>query len=152
MSSVSVPLKRVTGSGDVIPSKAHQGDVGYDLKYCGEDVSVPTYLPGSSNHIVKLKTGVCIQAPPGTYIRIAPRSGLSSKGIIINGGVVDPGYQGEILVVAMNLSGEPFTFRTSDRVAQVIFESVLSHPIKFKIVDEFTSESKRGEQGFGSSG
>lgn len=119
---------------DVIPVKNTIGDVGYDLKYCGMDIRIPSISQGSNSHIAKLKTGIILRAPPGTYIRVAPRSGMSLKGIVINGGVVDPGLSEELEVIAMNLSGFNYDIRKGDKIAQLLFESVHPYHVQFNQV------------------
>lgn len=150
----NVPIRIVYDYDDVnpTPKKSNPNDVGYDLVYCGPRITVPFFRPGSNDHIVKLKTGVCMQAPPGTYIRIAPRSGLSLKGIVLSAGVVDPGFTGELQAVILNFSGFEYTFNKGDRIAQAIFEGVHPYPISFIPSTFLDSEDGRGEGAFGSSG
>jgi dUTP pyrophosphatase len=74
-----------------------------------------------------VSTGVSATPPPGTYIRIAPRSGLSLKdGIDIAGGVVDAGYKGEIKVIMVNASDRDFHVRREMAIAQLIVEVCIS--------------------------
>jgi dUTP pyrophosphatase len=97
-----------------------------------------------------ISTRIALAAPPGTYARIAPRSGLAVKhGIDIGAGVIDKDYRGEIKVVLINNSTIPFQIRPGDRIAQLILEKIL------KAVPEETknlSAMIRGSQGFGSTG
>ena len=143
------------------PVSCHD-DIGFDLVYTGDPVIVPSYTVGS-DHIVKLGTGLCVEAPPWCYARIAPRSGLSLKGIIVNGGVVDPGYTGEISCIIMNMSGHDYQFMRGDRIAQLIFENAVGvrDGLEFQKVDSLskpsnpcttTSDQARLDKGFGSSG
>ena len=67
-------------------------------------------------------TGIAIDPPPGTYVRIAPRSGLALKGITVEGGVIDPDYRGEVNVLLINSSQRKFQIHKGDRIAQLIFE------------------------------
>ena len=150
MENLKVLVKIVTDREDVLPRRSHPGDAGYDLFYSGKDVDVPTYTPGSGSHIAKLPTGICIQCPPDCYIRVAPRSGLAIKGIVVNGGVVDPGYTGEISVIVMNFSGDTYRFKSADRIAQIVFERIETKSVQFVPTDSLGS-SERGTNGFGSS-
>jgi dUTP pyrophosphatase len=97
-----------------------------------------------------INTGIALAAPPGTYARIAPRSGLAVKhGIDIGTGVIDVDYKGEIKVVLINNSTIPFQVRPGDRIAQLILEKILrAVPKETKDL----SEMIRGSQGFGSTG
>ena len=72
-----------------------------------------------------VKTGLQIAIPPGTYARVAPRSGLAVKHFIDTGaGVVDEDYRGEVGVVLFNhadtaFQGEPWTFRGTSSVGSL---------------------------------
>jgi dUTP pyrophosphatase len=97
-----------------------------------------------------INTGIALVAPPGTYARIALRSGLAVKhGIDIGAGVIDEDFRGEIKVVLINSSTIPFQVGPGDRIAQLILEKILrAVPEKTKDL----SEMIRGSQGFGSGG
>ena len=67
------------------------------LAHSCADVTVPPH----GRAIVP--TGLALAAPPGTYARVAPRSGLAVKHFIDTGaGVVDEDYRGEVGVVLFN--------------------------------------------------
>lgn len=125
-----------------IPSKANQGDAGYDL------VSVEEKILNPLERVV-VKTGIKIQIPNNCYGRVAPRSGLAVKnGIDVMAGVIDSGYRGEVGVVLINLSNEKFMVRKGAKIAQLIIESCGSadwHQVKN------LEESQRGSNGYGSS-
>lgn len=97
-------------------------------------------------------TGLYIELPEGYEAQIRPRSGLAAKhGIsIVNApGTIDADYRGEIRVILVNLSNEPFTIVKGERIAQMVvarFEKV-----QWEEVDELSS-SERGAGGFGSTG
>lgn len=64
-------------------------------------------MPARGRAVVK--TGLQIACPPGTYARVAPRSGLAVKHFIDTGaGVVDEDYRGEVGVVLFNHSDTTF--------------------------------------------
>lgn len=98
-----------------------------------------------------VKTGISIACPPGTYGRVAPRSGLAVKKFIdVGAGVIDADYRGEIGVVLFNFSQEnDFTVSIGDRIAQLVLEQVSMVPAVE--VQELT-ETERGAGGFGSTG
>jgi dUTP pyrophosphatase len=102
----------------IIPVRATGGAAGYDL------FSTDNYvvLPGRR---VVISTGISVQLPPGTYGRIAPRSGLAVKhGLDTLAGVIDPDYTGEVKVVLQNLdTQQPFVIRPGYRIAQLILEN-----------------------------
>lgn len=86
---------------------------------------------------------------PGVYGRIAGRSGLGVRGIDVAAGVVDCDYRGEIKVVLVNHTDEPFEVRVGDRIAQMILTRY--EPMEPEECLE-VSVTERGEAGFGSTG
>ena len=72
-----------------------------------------------------IETGLAVSLPPGTYARIATRSGVATKNFIdVGTEVVDSDYQGEIKVVLFNHSAEGFVVQAGDRITQLIFERI----------------------------
>ncbi len=97
-------------------------------------------------------TGLAIALPPGYEGQVRPRSGLALKhGItLLNApGTIDADYRGEVQVILVNLSQEPFTLRRGDRVAQLVVAPV--SPVALHEV-EVLDETPRGVNGFGSTG
>lgn len=132
-------------SAETVPSYAHPGDAGADLRAAEAAV----LAPGERKLI---GTGVRIALPDGYVALVHPRSGLAVKhGVTVlnTPGTIDAGYRGEIKVILINLGDEPFAIEPGDRIAQVVvqrferanFIQVASLP-----------ESARGEGGFGSTG
>ena len=137
------PLKvRRVKSNACIPTKGSCGSVGLDL-YSTEEVTI---APGEYKLV---STGLVITLPVGTYGRIAPRSGLSTKGIDVKAGVIDPDYKGEVKVLLLNFGTEAFVCPSGRRIAQLILEKVT-----FPKVEETweMQETQRGEGGLGSTG
>lgn len=129
------------------PERVEDGSVGYDLRACIPDKCVRIVHAGRR---AWFETGVAVEVPPGTYGRIAPRSGLSlRKGIVILGGVIDPSYRGDVTIVLLNTGDEPFSVEHGDRIAQLVLERVEIPPVE--VVDEL-STSWRKAAGFGSTG
>jgi len=97
-------------------------------------------------------TGLHIELPAGFEAQIRPRSGLAAKhGIsIVNApGTIDADYRGEIKVILVNLSNEPFTVNPGERIAQMV---VARHEqVEWEQV-EILEDSERGSGGFGSTG
>jgi dUTP pyrophosphatase len=129
-----------------LPARATPGAAGYDL------FSTDSYvvLPGRR---VVVSTGISVQLPPGTYGRIAPRSGLAVKhGLDTLAGVIDSDYTGEVKVVLQNLDmSQPFVIRPGYRIAQLILEQCVT-PHVVEIPGECTNLTDRGAAGFGSTG
>lgn len=134
---------KIINQNATIPSSANDGDAGYDISSC-EDITV------KARQRSIIKTGICIGVPKGTYGRIAPRSGLTTKkGIDVGAGVVDRSYTGEVCVILFNHSDIDFEVKIGDRIAQLILECIKTPDIT--VVDELC-ETIRGDKGFGSSG
>ena len=97
-------------------------------------------------------TGLYCQIPRGYEIQVRPRSGLAIKNGITclnTPGTIDSDYRGEIKVILVNLSSEPFTVNNGDRIAQLVASPVTQ--ADFVVTDEL-DETMRGTGGFGSTG
>lgn len=101
---------------------------------------------------VLVPTGLFIELPEGYEAQVRPRSGLAAKhgiSIVNTPGTIDPDYRGEIKVILVNLSAEPFTLEPGERIAQVViarFEHISWNEV------ESLSNTERGEGGFGHTG
>ena len=90
---------------------------GDGLASTGQVLVIP---PG---HKAFIGTGVGVMLPPGTYGRVAPRSGLPlAFGVDVLGGLITSDYRGEIRIIIANSSDKAFALRQGDRVAQLVFE------------------------------
>ncbi len=101
---------------------------------------------------IMVPTGISVAIPEGFEAEIRPRSGLAYKyGIsLVNApGTIDADYRGEIKILLINLGKEPFTVRNGDRIAQMVFRSVII--ARWKSVAALP-DSMRGKGGFGSTG
>ena len=125
------------------PTRGSEGAAGYDL-YSGE---VQTLSPGERKLV---KTFVAVAVPPGTYGRVAPRSGLALKcGIAVLAGVIDEDYRGNVGVIMHNTSDRVVFVKMGDRIAQLILEKIETPEV---VVVEHLDESVRGDGAFGSTG
>jgi dUTP pyrophosphatase len=129
-----------------LPSRAHPGDAGLDLR-AAEDV---TLKPGER---ASVGTGIAIALPSGTAGFVVPRSGLAIKhGLSIPNapGLIDEGYRGEVRVLLVNLDlHEAIEIRRGDRIAQLVVQRVES-PDVVEVAE--LPPTARGEGGFGSTG
>ena len=99
-----------------------------------------------------IPTGLFVELPEGCEMQIRPRSGLAAKhGITVlnSPGTIDADYRGEIKVILVNLSNEPFTIESGERIAQMIVARY--EQIEWQSV-EVLGETERGAGGFGSTG
>ena len=129
----------------ILPRYAHKDDSGLDL------FSVDTLILGPGDFSL-VHTGVKIELPPGTEAQIRPRSGLAYKNgitVLNSPGTIDEGYRGEIGVVLINHSREPFHVVAGMKIAQMVIMPVLRPEVQ---VSGELSETLRGQGGFGSTG
>tara|TARA_B100001057_G_scaffold310525_1_gene310618 strand:- start:485 stop:919 length:435 start_codon:yes stop_codon:yes gene_type:complete len=99
-----------------------------------------------------VKTGLFMEIPIGYEIQVRPRSGLAfKKGITVlnSPGTIDADYRGEIGVLLVNLSSEPFVIEDGERIAQLV---LVSHEQASWQEVENLGDSDRGQGGFGSTG
>ena len=138
-------VKRVHAAA-VAPARGSAHAAGFDLG------SVAALVIGPGRRAV-VHTGIAMALPPGTYGRVAPRSGLAvSHGIDVGAGVVDCDYRGEVCVVLFNHGDAPFAIVPGDRVAQLIVTPFVS-PAVVVVADGIDlGDTVRGDAGFGSSG
>lgn len=131
----------------VIPRPMTEGAAGLDLAAA---LDAPVVLaPGAR---AAVGTGLAMALPPGHEGQVRPRSGLArSHGVtVLNApGTIDADYRGEVVVLLVNLGGEPVTISPGQRIAQLVVA-----PVAQVSVDEVTTlpSSARGAGGFGSTG
>ena len=129
-----------------LPTRAHDGDAGFDL-YALEAGTIP------AGARVAVPTGIAIELPERHAGLVLPRSGLAAEhGIaLVNApGLIDQGYRGEVRVLLLNTDPRrDFSYEAGDRVAQLIVTRVEAPDI-VEVAE--LAETKRGEDGFGSTG
>ena len=130
-----------------MPAYATQSSAGLDLKAV---LAEAVTLGPLERKIVG--TGLKIALPDGYEAQVRPRSGLAAKhGItVLNApGTIDADYRGEIGVILVNLSNEPFTIQPGERIAQLVVAQYSQ--VEWSPVESLDS-TQRGEGGFGSTG
>ena len=141
-----IKIKKLNDNA-TIPTRSHSTDAGLDL-YASESEWV--------DEGTLISTGIAVDIPPGYEGTIRPRSGLTSRtGLRVQLGTVDAGYNGELKVIADCIPkgdyvGQTYEVLTGDKIAQLVISPIESPVVE--VVDEFDSESERGENGFGSTG
>jgi len=137
----------VTTSNNTLPNYETPQSAGCDVRANLEyDAEIP---PGG---IMLIPTGLSVKIPAGYEIQVRPRSGLAlKKGITVlnTPGTIDADYRGEIGVILMNHSKRFFVVKNGDRIAQLVLNRV--EQIDWNQV-LFLDGTKRGENGFGSTG
>jgi dUTP pyrophosphatase len=140
-------IKIINKSQHSLPNYETIASAGMDLR---ANITEPITINSLERTLVK--TGIFIELPVGFEAQVRPRSGLAAKkGITVlnSPGTVDADYRGEIGVIVVNLSKEPFIIENGERIAQLI---IAKHERAEWIEVEELSETSRGEGGFGSTG
>ncbi len=145
----TIKFKRVHTYAKCPEPKIH-GDVGYDLSSC-------KHLFLEPGKVTKVNTGIKITDYgdlESVFFKIEGRSGLASRGIFPVGGIIDKTYRGEIIVLLMNTTDEPFEVKIRDRIAQLVLYNVgMSPNVTFQEDDSnIISKTIRGSNGFESTG
>ncbi|MCU0451497.1 MAG: dUTP diphosphatase [Bernardetiaceae bacterium] len=140
-------IKVINHSGQPLPAYQTPHSAGLDLRaHLSEPVTLGTL------ERVLVPTGLYLEIPPGYEAQIRPRSGLANQhGItLVNSpGTIDADYRGEVKVLLVNLSHQPFTVENGMRIAQMVVakhETVVWQPV------EELSPTERGAGGYGSTG
>lgn len=145
----------VNKSPNPMPSYAHAGDSGMDLRawITDEEGGEITLKPLERKLI---HTGVYVELPEYTEAQIRTRSGCALKQalVVLNSpGSIDNFYRNEIGIIAINLSNEDIVIRNGDRIAQMVICPVfLKELVEIKEKDEVSTNTERGTDGFGSTG
>ncbi len=140
-------VKIVNKSAYPVPAYATELSAGMDLK---ANMTEPVTI-GSLERAM-IPTGIYMELPEGYEAQIRPRSGLAAKfGVTVANapGTVDADYRGEVKVILVNLSKEPFVINPGERIAQMVIAKY--EKIEWEEVEEL-GDTERGDGGFGSTG
>lgn len=143
---MKIDIKKLSENA-VIPQYATEQSAGQDLHAVLEE---PVTLRSLERKLIK--TDLAIALPVGYEAQVRPRSGLALKhGITVlnTPGTIDADYRGNIGVILVNLSSEPFTINNGERIAQLVISK--HERVEWNEVEEL-SETDRGSGGFGSTG
>lgn len=140
-------IQVVNKSKHALPAYATEQSAGMDLR---ANLDGPIIIKPLERILVP--TGLYLALPPHYEAQIRPRSGLALKhGITVlnSPGTIDADYRGELRIILINLSNEPFTINDGERIAQM----VIAHCEQgvFENVDSL-DETERGTGGFGHTG
>ena len=145
MNMIQIPI--VNKSRHALPEYATEQSAGMDLR---ANIDAPVKLEPLQRALIP--TGLFMALPKGYEAQVRPRSGLAIKhgiGVLNAPGTIDADYRGEIKVILVNLSAEPFTINDGDRIAQMVIAR--HETIAWQPTTEL-SETERGAGGFGHSG
>ncbi|MBQ7997912.1 MAG: dUTP diphosphatase [Bacteroidales bacterium] len=140
-------VKIVNKSAYPVPAYATELSAGMDLK---ANITEPVTI--ASLERAMIPTGIYMELPEGYEAQIRPRSGLAAKfGVTVANapGTVDADYRGEVKVILVNLSKEPFVINPGERIAQMVIAKY--EKIEWEEVEEL-GDTERGAGGFGSTG
>ncbi len=151
MDTVALKITRVAGSDPdiALPSYETDGAAGADLRANFPDQEDVTLAPGAR---ALIPTGLAMAIPHGFEVQVRPRSGLALKhgiALVNSPGTIDSDYRGEVGVIVLNTSDEPFDVTHGMRIAQMVLAPVVQ--AGFELVDTL-DETTRGAGGFGSTG
>jgi dUTP pyrophosphatase len=148
--TLSVPIVALPHhEGLELPAYATAGAAGLDLRAAIPEDQPITLEPGARRLV---PTGLKIAVPEGYECQVRPRSGLALKhGItcLNSPGTVDSDYRGELAVILINHSQDPFVIQRGERIAQMVFCAVAQAVLA---PAETLDDSVRGHGGFGSTG
>ena len=130
-----------------LPAYATPLSAGMDLR---ANVSEPVVLQPMARALIP--TGLFMALPAGYEAQVRPRSGLAIKhGVTVlnSPGTIDADYRGEVCVILVNLSAEPFVINDGERIAQMV---IARHEQPVLVEVDVLDETERGCGGFGHSG
>lgn len=140
-------VKIVNKSTNSLPNYETELSAGMDLRaFCDEPIELKPL------ERAMVPTGLFIELPAGFEAQVRPRSGLAAKkGVTVlnSPGTIDADYRGEIKVILVNLSTEPFEIQSGDRIAQMV---IARHERINPVEAEVLGKTERGAGGFGHTG
>ena len=142
-----VEIRVVNKGSQPLPAYATKQSAGLDLR---ADIDEDVILQPLQRQLIP--TGLHIALPEGYEAQVRPRSGLALKhGVTVlnTPGTIDADYRGEIGVVLVNLSQDPFTVHPGERVAQLV---VARYEQADLVSVDVLDETERGEGGYGHTG
>ena len=135
-------MKITLDEGAFMPDCAHPTDAGLDIRAMRNGLV-------RARHSTVFRTGVHIQLPQGTAGLFVSKSGLMMHHDITATGLVDEGYDGEIMVKLFNHGNDDYMVKAGDKIGQLVIMPVLYEPVQ--VVNSIEG-GERGSNGFGSTG
>ena len=121
-----------------LPTRKHASDAGLDI-YANADFVIP---PHSTSIIT---TGITVEIEPG-FVGLLKPKGRNNH--LLGAGVVDAGYQGEILVKVVNYGAEPMLIKPGDAIGQLLILPIFTPEVVEVPPGEIhTNNSSRGNTG-----
>ena len=142
-----ITVKIINESPYDLPSYETPSAAGMDVR---ANISEPVTLGPLERRLIP--TGLRIQLPQGYECQIRPRSGLALRhglSLVNTPGTVDADYRGEIGIIFINLSNEPYTIAPGERIAQMVVKEYVH--VSWDPVGRI-DDTVRGDGGFGHTG
>lgn len=142
---INVPI--INKGHQPLPAYATPQSAGLDLR---ANIDSPIVLQPMERRLIP--TGLYMALPAGYEAQVRPRSGLALKhgiSVLNTPGTIDADYRGEIMVLLVNFSNEPFTVNDGERIAQMVIAR--HETADFTLVDELDA-TERGAGGYGHTG
>ena len=144
---MNMNIQVINKSKHPLPAYATELSAGMDIR---ANLSASVTLKPHERCLIS--TGLYIALPKGYEAQIRPRSGLAiKKGITVlnSPGTIDADYRGEICIILVNLSAEPFVIEDGERIAQMV---IARHEQAEWTEVQTLDETERGSGGFGHTG
>lgn len=142
-----VKIEVINKGRQSLPAYATAQSAGMDLR-----ANIPESITLQPLERRLIPTGLYIALPEGYEAQVRPRSGLALKhGITVlnSPGTIDSDYRGELMVLLINLSQNPFTVNDGERIAQLV---IARHEQAVLTAVEVLDETERGAGGYGHTG
>jgi dUTP pyrophosphatase len=140
-------IEIINKSRHALPQYSTPLSAGMDLR---ANIDEPITLGPLERRLIP--TGLFIALPEGYEAQIRPRSGLAFKNgitVLNTPGTIDADYRGEVGIILINLSNEPFVINNGERICQMV---IMPYTKAEWVEVEALNETERGEGGFGHTG
>lgn len=143
----TVKVKIINKSNNPTPAYSTEDSAGMDVRaFVNEPITL------NPLERVLVPTGLYMELPHGYQCEIRPRSGLAlKKGVTVlnTPGTIDADYRGEVGVILINLSNEPFIINNGERICQMV---IMNYTKAEWVEVEELNDTERGAGGFGHTG
>ena len=120
------------------PSRKHPTDAGVDV-FANETITIPPFTAA------RVHTGLTFFIPPQFMLLAKPKSGSD---FLLGAGVIDPGYQGEILIKVVNYTPNPLIIHKGAPLAQLVQVAIRTDSLEEVTPEEIHPQpSSRGPDG-----
>lgn len=124
--------------GASLPVRKHPQDAGVDV-FANETLTIPPFSAA------RVRTGLTFEISAGFMLLAKPKSGTD---FLLGAGVIDPGYQGEILIKVINYTPNPLTIARGAPLAQLVQVAIRTDPLQETSLEGLHSQqTQRGVDG-----